>query len=222
MSHIGKAMLGAPVGQRALEAVPEMVLELEDIRSLSDDPWRLLYWASGGDFERYEVGLDDDPTIESYERLTELPERRLYRLVLSETGERRTLHPIAVEHDITIVRLTASADGQELLARFPSREAVVAFREACDERGRDFELLTLYEERPTESDGGYQSWYGVTAAQREALLMALEMGYFDIPRETTMAAIADDLGVSTSALSARLRRGQRTLLCNTLVQERVI
>ena len=219
MTLIATIILGSPVGQAAIEAVPDMELRLEDIRSLADEPWRFIFWAAGDDFETYEAALDTDPTIESYECLTTLPDKRLYRFVLSEEGQQQTLQPIAVDYDITIIQLTITAEKQELLARFPSRESVVNLRDACRERDRKFKLLALHEERPIENDGGYNSRYGVTAAQREALLAALEMGYFDVPRETTMDVVAENVGVSTSALSTRLRRGQQSLLRHTLAQE---
>lgn len=219
MTLIGRVELGPSVGIEALEAVPKMMLQLEDIRSLADEPWRLVVWASGDDFETYETGLTEDPTIDAYTCLTQLPDKRLYRIVLSKEGQQHTLHPIAIEQDIVIMDLKITAERQVLLARFPSRDAVFALRDACSEKGRNFDLLNLYEEKEVENDGGYSGRYGVTTAQEEALLAALKEGYFNIPRQTTMEALANDLGISTSALSTRLRRGQQALLHTTLAQE---
>ncbi|ELY49216.1 helix-turn-helix domain-containing protein [Natronolimnohabitans innermongolicus] len=222
MGLIGRADVGPPPGQEALESVPDMELLFEDIRSIGDEPWKVIVWATGGDFERYESALAADSTIDTYECLTKLPEKRLYRLGLSDVGQRQAVHSISVEHDITIIRLTTTAETEELLARFPSRDAVARLREACLERDRRFKLLNLYEEKPMKNDGGFESRYGVTTGQKEALRTALENGYFTVPRETTMDEIAEDLGISTSALSTRLRRGQQALLLHTLAQERTI
>jgi len=52
----------------------------------------------------------------------------------------------------------------------------------------------------------------VTPGQEEALRVALEMGYFAVPKAATAAAVATELGVSKSAFLERLRRGQRALL----------
>ncbi|MHC3439784.1 helix-turn-helix domain-containing protein [Natrialbaceae archaeon A-gly3] len=219
MTYIARINIGSPVGQESLQAVPDMVLQVEDIRSLSDESWKFIYWASGDDFETYEDALADDPTIDSYKCLTELPERRLYRITLSDEGQRQTLQPVAVEEDIVGRSLTKTAERVEFLGRFPSRDALYTLRDACREQDRKFELLSLYEEKPTEYDGGQSSRYGVTDTQRDALLAALKQGYFNVPRQTTMENIADSLDISVSALSSRLRRGQQTLLRNTLVQE---
>lgn len=218
MGLIGRAEVSPPLGQDALETVPDMELLFEDIRSVGDEPWKLIVWAMGDDFEKYESALAADSTIDTYDCLTKLPEKRLYRLRLSDDGQRQAVHSVSVEHDITILRLTATAETEELLARFPSRDAVINLREACLERDRRFELLNLYEEKPVTNDGGFESRYGITPGQKEALLTALEKGYFNVPRETTMDEIAEELDISTSALSTRFRRGQQALLLHTLAQ----
>jgi len=112
-----------------------------------------------------------------------------------------------------------TVDGLHFLARFPSREALAALRAACRERGMKFRLERLYEEDAAANDGGVESRHGVTTAQREALLAALELEYFDVSRGTTLDRIAEELDVSTSAVSTRLRRGQRTRLGATLLLE---
>ncbi|NEU55812.1 helix-turn-helix domain-containing protein [Halorussus sp. MSC15.2] len=216
MALIGRVETDSQPGQGALQAVPDMILRLEDIRSDHDSEWRVIFWASGDDFEAYEAALADDPDVAGYELLTELPDRRLYGVTLAGNTNPRALHPIVVEQDITILDLTMTAERLRLLARFPSREALAALRDACRERDMEFHLEQLYDEESVANDGGVESRYGVTEPQREALLRALEAGYFDVPRETKMAAIADEMGVSTTALSRRLRRGQRNLLRNTL------
>jgi predicted DNA binding protein len=48
---------------------------------------------------------------------------------------------------------------------------------------------------------------GLSEPQREALRVALERGYFDVPRETSLARLGAELGVSDTAVSLRLRRG---------------
>lgn len=219
MACLARISVGRPIGQKALRTVPDMVLQIEDIRSLSNEPWRFIYWASDGDFEAYEDALSNDPSITAFKCLSELPDRRLYRVTLSDEGQHHTFQSVIVEEDIVAERITMTAEKVEVLTRFPSREALFAFRDACHEQNRYFELFSLYEESPTENDGVWSNQYGVTNRQREALLSALDQGYFSIPRKTTMEDIADSLEISTSALSSRLRRGQQVLLRNTLAQE---
>jgi predicted DNA binding protein len=58
--------------------------------------------------------------------------------------------------------------------------------------------------------------YGLTAPQRQALLLAVEHGYYDVPRNGTLTDIAGELDISEQAASQRLRRGTRSLLRSTI------
>ena len=51
----------------------------------------------------------------------------------------------------------------------------------------------------------------VTPKQAEALRMANERGWFEVPRDATLGEIADELGISTQAASDRMRRGMRNI-----------
>ena len=52
----------------------------------------------------------------------------------------------------------------------------------------------------------------LTERQQEILLTALELGYFETPRETNQEAIAEELGVSTATVGEHLRRIQAKLV----------
>ncbi|WP_247003556.1 helix-turn-helix domain-containing protein [Halosolutus gelatinilyticus] len=52
----------------------------------------------------------------------------------------------------------------------------------------------------------------LTARQFEALETARELGYFDVPRTGSLAAVADELGCSESAASTLLRSAERALV----------
>lgn len=52
----------------------------------------------------------------------------------------------------------------------------------------------------------------ITAEQREALSRAVEGGYFEVPRRITLIELADELGISDTAVSQRLRRGLSNVL----------
>jgi hypothetical protein len=57
----------------------------------------------------------------------------------------------------------------------------------------------------------------LTVEERETLRTALEMGYFEAPRATTLVDIADELGRSDVEVSQQLRRGMGTALRSTTV-----
>lgn len=72
-------------------------------------------------------------------------------------------------------------------------------------------LERVYPMGPTDAAAVDQRW-DLTPAQAEALRAAHEAGYFAVPRETTAAEVAAELGISKSAFLERLRRGQSALL----------
>ncbi|ELY59335.1 helix-turn-helix domain-containing protein [Natronococcus jeotgali] len=52
----------------------------------------------------------------------------------------------------------------------------------------------------------------LTERQREVLTLAVEYGYYDLPRETTTKAIAEEVEVSRRTVEDHLRRAERKLL----------
>ncbi|QSG10364.1 helix-turn-helix domain-containing protein [Halapricum desulfuricans] len=52
----------------------------------------------------------------------------------------------------------------------------------------------------------------LTRKQREAVYHAQEMGYYDPDADVSLAELADRIGISTSALSQRLRRAEGNVL----------
>lgn len=59
--------------------------------------------------------------------------------------------------------------------------------------------------------------FGLTPEQRETLTLAVEKGYFSVPRETKLDEIAEELGITRQAASERVRRGVETVLRKSLV-----
>ena len=57
----------------------------------------------------------------------------------------------------------------------------------------------------------------LTDKQGEALELAFEQGYYEIPRDTTAKEFAEAVGISHQALSERLRRAHKNLAENTVV-----
>ncbi|MFC4826953.1 helix-turn-helix domain-containing protein [Halorussus aquaticus] len=59
--------------------------------------------------------------------------------------------------------------------------------------------------------------YNLTDKQHEALALAYTEGYFDKPRNTTLEALGESLGITQEAVIARLRNGEKNILENTIV-----
>lgn len=59
--------------------------------------------------------------------------------------------------------------------------------------------------------------YGITDKQAEALELAFEEGYFDVPRGTTQTELAEMIGISRQAYARRLNRALDSLVDNTFM-----
>lgn len=58
----------------------------------------------------------------------------------------------------------------------------------------------------------------LTAKQREALVLALDEGYYERPRDADLATLADRLGITKSAVSQRLRTAELKLVESALAR----
>jgi predicted DNA binding protein len=115
--------------------------------------------------------------------------------------------------DAYLLNATGSGESWEFELRFPDRGAMSEFQRRCRDRGVGFEVLRVY--NPRKPDAG--PWFGLTEPQREALVLAVERGYYDIPRDCTTVELAEELGISDQAVTERLRRAIVTLSSTTVL-----
>lgn len=198
----------------ALEGVlrefPGVVVEYERLVPTGHSPLSYL-WASDGAAPRFGAALGADPRIESAAQVATFEGGSLYYAEWAPNGDGLLDCVVSTGPGIALLQARGREGEWTLKLRFPSRDALRDFQAACEECGTGLRVDRLYD--LTEPKLGQ---YDVTPKQREALLRALEMGYFEIPREITLEAVAESLGISRMATSERLRRGERNLLSNSL------
>lgn len=212
MGYIAEFESVSPVMRETVVAVPSIELRTEQLHVTPEGEGQFVFWASCDDFDNLESALRADSTIKDYHHLATLDDRRLYRVTLSAEGRKGMTYPVAAEYDIQFLETTTTPQGSQTRARIPSRDALRAYREACEEQGLSFRLQRLYREAaddPTQA-------YGLTEKQYDALVRAHELGYFDTPRRISLEELAGEFEVSPSALGRRLRRAQDTLIWHTL------
>jgi len=116
------------------------------------------------------------------------------------------------EANVVVLTGIGTRDEWRFEVRGESQEAIAEFREHCQENDIQIEITAVHAMLPIQGEG-----YELTEAQREALVLAYERGYFDTPRGASLEEIADELGITQQSLSSRLRRGHRRLIGATLV-----
>jgi predicted DNA binding protein len=111
-----------------------------------------------------------------------------------------------------LLSAVGTPDAWDFELRFPTHDALSEFTSRCEEANIRVEMKRIY--NPTNPEGG--PWYGLTEPQREAMILAVQMGYYDIPRGCTTKEIAEILDISDQAVTERLRRAIVSLVRNTL------
>jgi predicted DNA binding protein len=109
-----------------------------------------------------------------------------------------------------IERIRVTPTGWIQTGWFADMEVLDEFRTFWQRNG-EFTLRRLTRDGKPEAPGD-----GLTDGQREALRIAYEMGYLEIPRTASLDDVATELDITASSLSERLRRAQTHLIETTV------
>lgn len=171
-----------------------------------------LFTVQTADFDRFEAALKRDHTISSFEGIIDRGAEAVYRF---EYGPEATVFSAAISR-LDGISLDWKNQGTAWVVQvwLPNREALASLCEYAEESGIEFALE--YVRDYTDLAG---SDADMTQSQREALRLALEMGYFDEPRAVTLDEVAAELGISQPAVSGLLRRGLKRLLVSTVADD---
>lgn len=193
---------------RALSLDATERVRLETVVPTSDATVPYL-WVPTEDADDVETSLSTSPLVDTAEVVDETGEETLFRVRWEDAVD----GVLAALRDTggALLKASGTADLWTFRARFGHHDDVSVFHQRCLDAGISLTLEELHD-RATGDDGDET----VTDAQREALLAALEAGYYDVPRAVTLEQLADRLDISDTALSQRLRRGTRSLLESTL------
>ena len=198
------AAFDAVLGE-VFDLVPSAVCEIEQV--ITSEGHGL--WLAGAPQDDLEAALRADPSVDAYDLISAIENRWLYDVVFTPGSV--DVFATIVAHRGTVLSATAEDGWWHLSVRFVDREDASEVYDHLTGDGTNATLVrlsNLSEQAPVD--------YGLTPKQYEALLAALDHGYFTIPRETSMEELATELGVSHQALSERLRRAYRALVVTEL------
>ncbi|RKD89152.1 helix-turn-helix domain-containing protein [Halopiger aswanensis] len=178
------------------------------------DGRRIQFVSAFGDAgARLVEAMRDDPTVSNPTRIAAFGQRTIYRLTVETDLE--IIPYRCAEDDLFIFAVTSDGRGWTARIHLPDRDALAAIRRWYRDRGVSFRVTQLYDS--AVSDDGT---YFLTEEQREILLLAYESGYFDVPRGITQDDLAEQLDVTDSAVSQKLRRAIATLIAATVETDR--
>lgn len=194
----------------ALEAVPEMDVEAERMAAHSRHWVMPCFWAANGDFEAFDAALADDPTVTNVVSTRTYDEEKFYQVDWAD--EIKEHLDVCLDRQGSLLHAEATDGEWRLTARFATRDQFETFRSYLSGQDIDFRLENL-----TEASAPQQFMGGLSGPQRDALVAAVQVGYFGIPRQATMDDVAAELGISTQAASERIRRGIEQFVTTMLV-----
>ena len=152
------------------------------------------------------AGIRDSPFVERVSFVGETKDGRFYHLRWGDTLPELLVQ--VRDADGTLLSAIAKNDAWTFELRFPEQAAASRFFTRYDDSEHP---ITIQSSSPSDSSKRAASG-GLTSKQRDALKHAKEAGYFQVPRQTSLAELAVQLEISDSAVSQRRRRGVLNLL----------
>ena len=202
--HIETGVLRGAAGR-----VPDGALSIQRLHSV-DGGCRAVIWVDTADRDAVDAALAADDSAGPVSHLGPEAEGHWYAIkTVDESLEAMSRGLLTA--DGMLVRADFVDDEWVVQARFPDRSSLLTFREDLVADGFDVEVKRMREDEDEAS-----TQFGVTDPQREVLLLALDRGYYTVPRNASLSDLAESLGISSQAASERLRRGTQTLVANTL------
>ncbi|QLD87016.1 helix-turn-helix domain-containing protein [Natronomonas halophila] len=201
-------------------ALPEATLTVEVGQPNQGGPPPFDVDIAGETEDAIEDAFDRAAFVERYSHIEGGDGRHRYRITPSATMDEQIgghvdrperLHELA-DNDSIVDYVEVTPEGWRQQRWFADRSA---FERYCEFWRRNADAFRL--RRLREADGfGPTPANGLTDRQREALAAAHEMGYFEVPRRSSLGDVADALDISASSLSERLRRAQSSLVESAL------
>lgn len=185
------------------DRLDDVQFEMENaVTTPSGQEWPCL-WITGHSKKEIESALRDDPDVDGFEHITSEDDRVLYHF--SATDGAVEFRDIIQAENGTILAATGEQGEWKVDIRCRKQEDVSRIHDRLWEEGIPPEIHQICQV------GGSGGTTLLTEQQRKAFEIALEHGYFKIPREASLEEIADEMGISHQAASERLRRGYESL-----------
>lgn len=193
-----ESSLGAPVADAGGSIVFGRVVPLGE----SESPH---VWVDRTTDPYLAIDGSDSDGIQAVDCLHAAGTARLYRIDCDLPTD--DLFATIRRNRVQLLEAVCTPEHWQLRLQATSSERLSAFRQECERRSITFRLDRLVEPTPPDRRPG-----GPTDRQYEALRLAVENGYYDIPRTASLRELGAELDVSHQAVSYRLRRGIKRLV----------
>ncbi|WP_090507553.1 helix-turn-helix domain-containing protein [Natronorubrum sediminis] len=193
-----------PLGT-VFDRLPSVTVEFERIIPAQDVvvPY---FWVRGTTVDDVADSFAEHPGVEDIRFVDSVDDQHLLRVewALEYDGVLRALS----EGNVALIEAVGTSDQWTFETRADSRQDISDFQNRCREYDVPIRLMKLHALTPLESDIKGT----LTDTQLETLVLAYDRGYFNSPRDVTMAELGAELGISQQAVASRIRRGLDQLL----------
>ena len=189
----------------AFTAVPQLCVEVERVVAYPSGQPLPYLWTRGGARDDVTTALRGDETTTAVRKLDDTDVGTLHHVEWTDRVADATARLLST--DPVVLTGSATRNGWDFDMRFRRREDLSDLQSELVDSDIDAELKRLHNPGPPTAS----SQFVLTGKQHEAFRIALESGYFEVPRQTNLSELSEEMGISSQALSKRLRRAQQTL-----------
>lgn len=197
-------------------------LDATVVRDARTAPGECVYLVRFGsdDLDLVKGALEADHSVESVSRLQWFESQQI--LGVEFASDAKLLNPEVTARNGIVLKARSSHTYQEPRGwheqwLLPDGDTLQDIWQFARESGFRFEIVDL--QQPGDPDPETVDTTHLTPQQRDGLVTAYEHGYFTEPRETGLEELADEMGLSPTAVGGRIKRGMKTLIWQTLVQD---
>jgi hypothetical protein len=175
--------------------------------NVAEPPAGFLLWLRG-DYRQFAGALASDASVDDYEILP-LTDDECYCFLSGETGpaSRALFENFTRGSLLTVPPVLCHGDGSSTFTLVGTEADIQAAVDGVPP-GVDVTVRGVGGERVTPDSALEQ----LSARQREAVEVAIEAGYYDIPRTATTEDVAERLDCATATAAEHLRKAESTVL----------
>lgn len=184
------------LGEDLFAGHPEIGVEFERTVPFGEQT-RSLLWARGNDANVAGSRLRECEPVECLNNLEDNNGERLFEI--RWVTDRSPLARTIADSDVHALSMTGTPESWSAHFWAQTRETLIGFNEALTMAGIPITLVRI-------SNSPYREGSSLSKKQRDAVQLAYQRGYFEVPRKCTKKELGDELCISDSAFSQRLRR----------------
>lgn len=168
------------------------------------------FWVRGTEVTDIESEFTEHPGVKEIQTVDSVEDEYLLRVEWAHDYD--DVLTVLTETEVPLITATGTNQQWTFEIRGDDRSDIADFQRRCRELDIPITLTELHALTQVET----ATEAALTDTQQEALELAYERGYFESPRQVTLAELGEELGISQQAVGSRLRGGIKHILGSTL------